>query len=937
MPSNANEAGCLIPKEYQQFYEESTSTIIKAGNDVVVPYVLRLVVYIRADGELSRVPSLANEMDSLEYLTNISSEGPRADLPLTQSLQVVHLGDVLSNWLQAKAPSYQRMPEILSLIANGVDIIDTLSGIKNDYEVRGTIPCGSAKPYIPPKEEAVPNAKLDPVLQRVLASLKAKEPELLACAQKEGFKTPPSNEIGPENLAKIASELISKGKCVGIATDYIAGYKDLQRFWATIETKDKPPKPPQTPKKPPAPPKKESICNQPPTAKWGVRFSYLPSSASSTSGNCPTPSADAGVLSLGQQLSIDPSTVRTSTLIPDLGRVNGGFATPAKAEPLQNWYLTLLPAMQSVMPKQGGRDVPQAMPGMQVKVSNKIIKQAVPGMGPIYQNMGMESMTIVLVGCFTGDGGLEVIPPRMADIRGNGNPESGPAGNLTYDSNMPIRGRRTDPTLEEIQQKLLTPKTDPAQVSYGRMPMTYTIPYKESRADSLFLQDGCPGQCPPPGYYRDTYNHPKQLPASTKDPYSPYQDLGPYPNTGVTMLGHQAARLDAYQEFTSFYKIAYVEGHLLEIEVNTRRNRDGMSPQIDPFSPVENPLRDSGGNPKFKGYIKRLETYLQYSDRVWYTMEIEVTDLGLNQSKVPLNLTNLIKIPKKEDAKKDISSTPLKIVESKPNTTLTEAEAQAVKQSRIDWQGKVNKLVLNKDGRTAKDTQTEVVIWFNGACRTIIETIKGEKISVRPQDELYRDYDLNPAMTVISQRLISPENNIPKWVTPYAPEGYMAAQCGGLKLKQGSADPTKAYENEGSTTSDTTTPAEASPPTKQQSYREFMEMSTTKLAAWVEKTNSLMPESLIYDVEVYYATFMDACDKRTFKGLNKGAITTQPGTHSLLINGVLVSHVVTITIPHSKGGPDEFFYEVDAMPYQQMGIEEQPSGYKLATNCGYRG
>lgn len=228
--------------------------------------------------------------------------------------------------------------------------------------------------------------------------------------------------------------------------------------------------------------------------------------------------------------------------------------------------------MQSTTPRQGGRDVPGAMPGLMFRSTNRIVKQHIPGMSPVIQNLGVESLTVTLVGCFTGDGGLK----------------------------------------DGWGAKSKNPSKEPAWAT--NMGTGY-----------LFLKDGCYGQCPPPGSKEPTINRWAALTPKDK-----------------TTLGDIAEELDAYSEYTSFFRMSHTLAKEMEVEINVRRNYDGLKAKTNPLSPITSPLRSDSGNPKFKAYVKRCDAYLQYSDRVWYIIELEVSDHGIPSSKEPLNLTNVV-------------------------------------------------------------------------------------------------------------------------------------------------------------------------------------------------------------------------------------------------------------------------------------------------------
>ena len=77
------------------------------------------------------------------------------------------------------------------------------------------------------------------------------------------------------------------------------------------------------------------------------------------------------------------------------------------------YFMDLLPARQSTIPVQGGRDVPNAMPGLNYKLVTQVGKQAIPGFSPVYQNLGIKGMQVTIVGAFTGGDGAN----QLADIK----------------------------------------------------------------------------------------------------------------------------------------------------------------------------------------------------------------------------------------------------------------------------------------------------------------------------------------------------------------------------------------------------------------------------------------------------------------------------------------------------------------------------------------
>jgi hypothetical protein len=173
----------------------------------------------------------------------------------------------------------------------------------------------------------------------------------------------------------------------------------------------------------------------------------------------------------------------------------------------------------------------------------------------------------------------------------------------------------------------------------------------------FFERDGCPGQCPPPSWKGFPNGHMDEAGGKfawgdfgTWPDGTPYGDVGTRSQMDTHKLAHIAAYLDAYHEMVSFYKFAVQGGKLMEITINLRKTHDGLKPRVaDPRmkgklrSDTPDPLRDMHtGNPTFKGYLRTMSTWAQYSDRVWYVMEFEVVDHGL-QGKKAVNLTNKVK------------------------------------------------------------------------------------------------------------------------------------------------------------------------------------------------------------------------------------------------------------------------------------------------------
>ena len=76
----------------------------------------------------------------------------------------------------------------------------------------------------------------------------------------------------------------------------------------------------------------------------------------------------------------------------------------------KSYFFSLLPAMDSVIPMTASKDVPNALPGLHIRVKANIAKLRVPGSTPIYQHMGIDSVIITVVGMFTGVDGDKPSP-----------------------------------------------------------------------------------------------------------------------------------------------------------------------------------------------------------------------------------------------------------------------------------------------------------------------------------------------------------------------------------------------------------------------------------------------------------------------------------------------------------------------------------------------
>jgi hypothetical protein len=341
---------------------------------------------------------------------------------------------------------------------------------------------------------------------------------------------------------------------------------------------------------------------------------------------------------------------------------------------LKDWFLQLLPAMQSVVPRQGARDVPNAGPGLSFRFKNNMVKHKIPGSQPVYQMMGVDSAIITFVGTFTGDGGLGYI--NKVDIEdgelaesalkimeseasarraGEAFPPAKKYGGTYPYGNNPVNAMFNP--VYHVRNRARAPGGDTSSALVGSNSSGWLMDNSILR-QGFFERDGCPGQCPPPSW--GGFPNGQMDEAGGKFAWggmgtwpdgSPYGDLGTRSQMDTHKLAYIAAYLDAYHEMVSFYKFAVQAGKLMEITINLRKTHDGLKPRVaDPRmkgkggrSDTPDPLRDMHtGNPTFKGYLRTMSTWAQYSDRVWYVMEFEVVDHGL-QGKKAVNLTNKVK------------------------------------------------------------------------------------------------------------------------------------------------------------------------------------------------------------------------------------------------------------------------------------------------------
>ena len=100
---------------------------------------------------------------------------------------------------------------------------------------------------------------------------------------------------------------------------------------------------------------------------------------------------------------------------------------------------------------------------------------------------------------------------------------------------------------------------------------------------------------------------------------------------------------DSFENYQSFYNTIIEPNKEIEIEINLRKNTSVLK------NGSEGIFRDKiTGNPKFRGYIKRFDSYYVRADRMWYIMDVQLTTNNPTKNKC-INLTNIIAEAKPSD------------------------------------------------------------------------------------------------------------------------------------------------------------------------------------------------------------------------------------------------------------------------------------------------
>jgi len=310
---------------------------------------------------------------------------------------------------------------------------------------------------------------------------------------------------------------------------------------------------------------------------WAIKFSYRkslnPRQVISSSGQ-----NEALNNSLTQTRSRDSN--RQQALNNSIQQDNVDFINDTQIGVDKYYYMQLLPAIKSNLPVQGGVDVPGAMPGLQFRIENNIVKHKIPGFAPIYQPLGIDSIKCTLVGLFTGSDGVSIDSTLREDL------------------------------IVSTRAKSLASQT-PGEVPKV-IPFDIVAQAKEGFQDRPFARTG--------GLETGTNR----------------QGLWDHvPNLNNT-TGAVSMTYDAFMNAQEFYNEIVSSGVEIEVEINTRA-RSGGSPggSAGPFRDKET------GNPKFKALIKRMDMYYVRQDRVYYILDLLITNSGLIGTEC-INLTNII-------------------------------------------------------------------------------------------------------------------------------------------------------------------------------------------------------------------------------------------------------------------------------------------------------
>jgi len=211
---------------------------------------------------------------------------------------------------------------------------------------------------------------------------------------------------------------------------------------------------------------------------WGIRFSYVKSIT-------------------GQVYEQEQQVIRgNSTLTED--QEKGNIKTATKEDFLiennpqllnntiqqkRNFYFQLLPAIKSNLPVSGGTDVPGAMPGIQFRIENNIVKHKIPGFAPIYQPIGIDSIKCTLVGMFSGNDGVDISSAYSDDI----------SAGLLLDGKELTSSLKTGTNLEQSTGNTSNPNFDKVGTDSSGLPIPSTYKSTTSSNVAVLSEDAFKG------------------------------------------------------------------------------------------------------------------------------------------------------------------------------------------------------------------------------------------------------------------------------------------------------------------------------------------------------------------------------------------------------------------------------------------------------------
>jgi hypothetical protein len=322
-----------------------------------------------------------------------------------------------------------------------------------------------------------------------------------------------------------------------------------------------------------------------------------------------------------------PEPVSSNICEPILKEYWGVKFTYDEGQNEKSWALTLAPAVKS----RYNNKVPNALPGLLIQAKTSFSKKELPGWYSIYQPMGVESVYVTMVGMFTGDGGYKF------------KEDGSYRGFATYD-NGKFKGR-------ENASGTIDPTTNP-NYNVGNRFVSGVMDFSDNASvaklqkdigienatlanfvnrEGLFDRVGCDGECPPP--YRPFFGDKGAITGSdgiSRSIRYPEFDVANPGAPGTYTRQELHAYLDAYHEFDDFLRFSVVNGRELSVEVNMRKSLDALRPKDRDWMPNESTLRNATtGNVKFTGVVRSIDSNYAYSNRMWYTIVMEVTKLGL--------------------------------------------------------------------------------------------------------------------------------------------------------------------------------------------------------------------------------------------------------------------------------------------------------------------